>query len=246
MERSYEQFCGVAKALDLLGARWTLLVVRDLLLGPRRYGVLLAELPGITTNLLADRLRRLEEAGLAEKVDDDDASAWALTAHGLQLEPIIMELGRFGATRMRAPLKGERVDIAWGLLSLKRRYRGGLQLELELRVTVDGAIVRQFSLSFLERYLRVRDRPHPAPDAVVTITLAALRGVFFGGADVGAAVAAGDIRAVGDDDIVDRVFGAFAPTALSGTGGVDPAAMNNKPPEAPPKRRRPRAATSSP
>ena len=65
--RSYQQFCGVARALDILGGRWTLLIVRELLPGPRRYGDLHAALVGITTNLLADRLRHLVDHGIIEK-----------------------------------------------------------------------------------------------------------------------------------------------------------------------------------
>ena len=67
--RSYQQFCGVARTLDVVGERWTLLIVRNLLLGPRRYSDLLAELPGITTNLLAKRLKEMEEADLIAKHD---------------------------------------------------------------------------------------------------------------------------------------------------------------------------------
>ena len=65
--RSYKQFCGLARALDVVGERWTLLIVRNLLVGPRRYSDLMAELPGITTNLLAKRLRELSSHGLIEK-----------------------------------------------------------------------------------------------------------------------------------------------------------------------------------
>ncbi len=65
--RSYDQYCAVARGLDVIGDRWTLLLVRDLLLGPKRYTDLQAGLPGIGTNLLADRLRELEDAGLIER-----------------------------------------------------------------------------------------------------------------------------------------------------------------------------------
>jgi DNA-binding HxlR family transcriptional regulator len=66
--RSYAQYCGLAKALDVVGERWTLLVVRNLLLGPLRYSELLRGLPGITTNLLAKRLKEMEEHGLLERI----------------------------------------------------------------------------------------------------------------------------------------------------------------------------------
>ena len=67
MPRSYHQNCPIAKGLDVLGERWTLLILRELIGGPRRYGDLRAQLPGIATNLLADRLRELEDAGLVDR-----------------------------------------------------------------------------------------------------------------------------------------------------------------------------------
>src|SRR3954466_9029782 len=97
--RSYDQFCSVARALDRVGERWTLLIVRNLLLGPRRYSDLLRELPGITTNLLAKRLQELESLGILERVSlppPAATEAYALTLQGEALEPVVMELGRWG------------------------------------------------------------------------------------------------------------------------------------------------------
>src|SRR5690349_23360346 len=97
--RSYQQHCGVARALDVIGERWTLLIVRDLLIAPRRYGELLDGLPGITTNLLAKRLREMTRAGLVEKRQGSPPGSfdvYALTKSGRELEPVLMELGRWG------------------------------------------------------------------------------------------------------------------------------------------------------
>ena len=84
--RSYGQYCGLAKGLDLIGDRWVLLVVRELLQGPRRYGELLDGLPGIATNLLADRLRAMQENELVAKTDDD---RYALTERGEGLRDVL-------------------------------------------------------------------------------------------------------------------------------------------------------------
>lgn len=198
-ERSYAQFCGVARALDVLGSRWTLLIVRNLLLGPRRYSTLLAELPGITTNVLAARLQHLESHGLVERVVDDDHNAWALTAEGALLEPIVMELGRFGSRTMKAPKRGERVDVGWGLLSAKRRYRGGLVLSVELRLVLPKDGVRVFSLAFSEQSLQVHDRAAHAPDLVVTMAGEVFRAVFFGGSSVDALIGEGAVVVAGNE-----------------------------------------------
>ncbi|MGH3556807.1 MAG: winged helix-turn-helix transcriptional regulator, partial [Mycobacterium sp.] len=91
MSRDYGQYCGLARALDVVGDRWNLLIVRQLLIGPARYGELRDGLSGIATNLLTDRLRDLETAGVIERRLSDDVNAitYALTPWGAQLrEPI--------------------------------------------------------------------------------------------------------------------------------------------------------------
>jgi DNA-binding HxlR family transcriptional regulator len=138
--RSYDQYCGLARALDVLGERWTLLVIRNLLLGPQRYSELLRGLPGITTNLLAKRLQEMEAEGLIERASTsggDSTSAYRLTLLGQSLEPAIHALGRWGWQRMGKPSARDRRSIDWLLVALRRRYRGGVTLSAELEV--DGA-----------------------------------------------------------------------------------------------------------
>ncbi len=99
--RSYQQYCAVAKALDVVGDRWVLLIVRELMTsGPSRYTDLLKGLPGIATNLLADRLRDMEKAGLLRREEAPPPVAttlFHLTERGRALNPILEELGRWGA-----------------------------------------------------------------------------------------------------------------------------------------------------
>ena len=90
--RTYGQYCGLAKGLDVIGDRWVLLVVRELLEGPRRYGELLDGLPGIATNLLAERLRTMQDNGLIQKTDDDH---YALTERGEGLREVLYAIGRW-------------------------------------------------------------------------------------------------------------------------------------------------------
>src|SRR5215467_13817890 len=90
--RSYNQYCAVARGLDVIGERWTLLIIRDLLVGPKRYTDLLDGLPGIGTNLLAERLRDLEAAGLVERAvlpPPAGTTVYRLTADGAALEPVV-------------------------------------------------------------------------------------------------------------------------------------------------------------
>ncbi|HEX6748007.1 MAG TPA: helix-turn-helix domain-containing protein [Longimicrobium sp.] len=138
-KRSYEQFCGLARALDLVGERWTMLVVRGLLLGPLRYSDLLRGLPGITTNLLAKRLKEMEENGLVERVRTaagESGHAYRLTEIGRALEPAVHALGSWGWRWMTQPGPGEHRSLEWLLVALRRRYRGGASLTAE--IVADG------------------------------------------------------------------------------------------------------------
>lgn len=117
-KRTYGQRCSLAYAVDLLGERWTLLIFRELLIQPQRYRDLLRHLDGIGTNLLSQRLRELEEAGLVERVDDSRQSPYRLTQAGRDLEPAILELIRWG---YRRAIDGED-DLHrehWDLLAMK-------------------------------------------------------------------------------------------------------------------------------
>lgn len=137
--RNYGQFCGIAKALDVVGGRWSLLIVRELLLGPRRYSELQANLVGITPNLLADRLKELERAGVVQTGPVTPTSArksWSLTDWGRELEPALLALGAFGARTMQSPV-GHRTNGRWFAISLQRRYQGGMDRKT-IALIIDG------------------------------------------------------------------------------------------------------------
>jgi DNA-binding HxlR family transcriptional regulator len=128
--RSYGQYCSVAKALDVIGDRWTLLIVRELLTqGPSRYTDLRRGLPSIATNLLAERLRELEQAGIVLREDAPPPIATALfslTERGEQLRPVIEELGRWGIPLMAETTPDEQYRSHW------------LQLPVELFLADDS------------------------------------------------------------------------------------------------------------
>jgi DNA-binding HxlR family transcriptional regulator len=117
--RSYDQHCGIAVALDVLGERWTLLIVRELLAGPRRYGQLLDALSGIGTNLLAERLKTLTELGVVQPLDTERRRAgYPLTELGEQLREPLLGLARWGLTVMAhdPELSGTVVRSQWAIL----------------------------------------------------------------------------------------------------------------------------------
>jgi DNA-binding HxlR family transcriptional regulator len=124
-DRSYGQFCGLARALDLVGERWAFLVVRELALGPRRFKDLLDGLPGVSTNVLATRLRQLERNGIVERrilPPPAGSTVYELTEYGRELEPAMLALGRWGARTLGA--RGERtLRSHWLALALKAMFR---------------------------------------------------------------------------------------------------------------------------
>lgn len=219
--RSYQQFCGLARALDVVGERWTLLILRDLLLGPRRYGDLLEALPGITTNLLAKRLRELVDQGLVVKCTlppPITTSAYALGDAGRALEPAIMALAAWGGRYMDAPRAEDRVDIGWGLLSLKRRYRGGDGSVVELAVGE-----RRFTLRLDAERMGLEERAADRPALRLRAPLGKLQEAFFrpGGRDLVALADAGEVEVEGSRATLRTLARAFSPrTPPPGAGSV--------------------------
>jgi DNA-binding HxlR family transcriptional regulator len=148
--RTYDQQCPIACGLDALGERWTLLILRELLGGARRYSDLRAELPGIATNLLADRLRELEREGLIERRELPPPAArtvYSLSDRGWeQIPPILQSIAWFGLGRLAGPGEGEKIPPLTGFLAIVMafdRQRAGT-LDASYRVTVDG---RPFELA---------------------------------------------------------------------------------------------------
>ena len=118
MSKRYDQYCPVCHALGLVGERWALLVVRELLQGPKRYTDLLEGMPGIGTNILAARLRELEAGGVVQKRKLPPPAAstvYELTEYGRQLEEPLYALARWGARTLGPPGKGDELAHDWGL-----------------------------------------------------------------------------------------------------------------------------------
>jgi len=119
-KRSYQQYCGLASALDVVGERWTLLIIRELLLGPARYSDVLANLPGIGTNLLAERLKFLVQRGVVRQVDLRGTGAqlaYELTPAGEELRPLILGLTRWGMEFVGDPRPEDALRPRWGFLA---------------------------------------------------------------------------------------------------------------------------------
>ncbi len=140
-KRTYGQYCGLAVALDVVAERWALLIVRDLAPGPRRFSDLMDGLPGIATDVLADRLRSLQGAGAVEQVavrEPIPGKVYALTDRGRELAAIAGRLAQWGMPLLASVDPGtHRRDPRWALQTMARSYRGGLP-DGSYAFTVDG------------------------------------------------------------------------------------------------------------
>jgi DNA-binding HxlR family transcriptional regulator/putative sterol carrier protein len=198
--RGYGQYCGLARALELVGGRWALLVVRDLLTGPKRFSELQEGLHSIPTNVLTSRLRELEEAEIVERrvqAHPGSGVVYALTDYGLELEEPVLRLGFWGAKTMGSPCEGDFISLDSLALALRGAFRPdrarGPQRLYELRV--DGKPLR-----ILVKSGRVTA---PAgsegePDVVLDVEPAAISDLLSGVMDVDEAVSSGRLRVEGD------------------------------------------------
>jgi DNA-binding HxlR family transcriptional regulator len=212
MAKRYDQYCPVAHGLSLVGERWSLLVVRELLKGPRRYTDLAAGLPGIGTNVLATRLKDLEEGGVLRKrrlPPPVALTVYELTEYGAGLEEAVHAIARWGARSLGPPPPGEPVDPEWGLnafpaLLYPERARGLTE------TYVIGVDDHAFTIRLDDGSLTVE--LGAADDAAVVAqmdmpTIFALAGGDLAPRD---AIDAGHVTVEGDPDALVRFFHVFS------------------------------------
>ena len=121
--REYGQYGGITQALELVGERWALLIIRDLLVGPRRYSELAAGLPRIPTNILATRLKELQAAGVLRRVPHSRVIVYELTPYGIELEPVVLGLGAWGFKAMVDPRNDQIITPDSLTMDLRTAFR---------------------------------------------------------------------------------------------------------------------------
>lgn len=135
--KSYGQFCGVAKAFEIIGAPWSALIIRDLILEPKSLADLRETLPRITPGVLNERLGELAAAGVIHRTTQDPEPVYELTAYGRDLEPILLELGGWGARSLGFPRQGDLFSLDMAILALRGSFRPehatDVQASFELR-----------------------------------------------------------------------------------------------------------------
>jgi DNA-binding HxlR family transcriptional regulator len=120
---SYGMFCGLARAAEIIGSRWSVLIIRDLILSPKRFAELQETTPGISTAELRERLDELESTGVVHRSGHGDQVTVELTGYGRDLEPILLELGRWGARTLGDPRPGDIFTLDMAILALRATFR---------------------------------------------------------------------------------------------------------------------------
>jgi DNA-binding HxlR family transcriptional regulator len=210
--RSYRQYCTLARTLDIVGERWTLLIIRELMLGPRRFKDLLDGLPGIGRNLLVERLRQLEREGIIRRGELPPPAAsrvYELTEDGRALGPAMAELGRWGLRRLEPPGPGVTFRPGWAMFPLSytadRVAARGVHETYEFRVDRET-----FHLRVDDGVIEPRSGGAHRPDLVVTMDTDTLLDLFSGALSAPAALSAGRVEVQGAPRVLERALAILA------------------------------------
>jgi DNA-binding HxlR family transcriptional regulator len=211
-QRTYNQYCATARTLDLVGERWTLLLIRELLTGPKRFGDLQASLRGLGTGLLAARLKHLENEGLAHKITLPPPArtpAYALTRAGEELGPTILALARWGLKwAMGERRTTETFHPGWAVLGLRACFdpdaAAGLRAVYEFRI--DDEI---FHARIDDGTIETLHGPAQHPDTTITISQTAFLEVTSQRLTLAEAIETGAASVSGDREILRRLTGLF-------------------------------------
>jgi DNA-binding HxlR family transcriptional regulator len=202
--RSYGQFCGLARALDVVGDRWNLLIVRELLVGPMRYGELVASLGGIATNLLAARLRSLESSGVIERrLGETSGVVYALTPWGSELREAVEALIRWSFPLMASGPGGDPMQPRWLALALEALLRGRTaRRPAELGIEASGLFM---ILRIDKNGPHVTLQPDRRPDTILEAEPAVVLGLAAGA--ISYEEAQYEARVHGDPRVLTTVLG---------------------------------------
>ena len=208
--RRYRDACGAAQGLDLVGERWTLLVVRELLLGPKRFTDLRAGLPGISTNILADRLETLEVSGVARRrtlPPPAGSRVYELTDWGEELGPVVEAIGRWG---VRSPWRGEEDEVGVDGIMVSFRTMFDPVAAGDLGASYEIVLGDQvFGLEVERGSIRVHRGAPGDPDARIETDVETLGALVYEGGDLDEALRSGDVSIEGDRSAADRLMGLF-------------------------------------
>ena len=208
--RTYGDACGIPRALDRVGERWALMIVRELVLGPKRFTDLRAGLPNASPNVLSQRLRSLEQDGVVRRrklPPPAGSRVYELTEWGRELEPVLTALGRWGA-RAPDPPPEHGMSLDAHILSLTTLFDPDLAQDFS--ASLDLRLGEQrFRAEVSDGRLVVEPGEARAPDAIVRTEAGTLLGLAHRRIDLDESMSAGDIEIEGDRELVARFLGFF-------------------------------------
>jgi DNA-binding HxlR family transcriptional regulator len=222
-KRRYEDACGAAHALDLVGERWALLVIRELMLGPKRFGDIRAGLPGISANVLTQRLEGLEASGVLVRrrlPPPASAQVYELTPWGYEAEPIFQTLGRWAARSPThdpsLPLSAVSLLLSFRTMFDPERARG-LDARIGLRLGEESYLVR-----IAEGKIRAVRGAAAGTDLVLSGAAPVIAAAVYGGQKLEDLQAAGALQVEGDRALAERFVTLFPLPAKVGMGSQRP------------------------
>lgn len=203
--RAYGQFCGLARALEIVGERWVVLIVRDLLVGPKRFTDLHRGLPKIPTNVLTARLKELESAGVVRRrllPRPAGSVIYELTEYGAELEEVVVSLGRWGAKLLTEPRADEIITVDSMVMAMRSTFHGeaarGVHASYEMHF---GDIVIHARVD--DDNVDVAAGPSPAPDLIITAG-PGIKCLMSGDISAEEAIANGTVQLKGDQKLLTR------------------------------------------
>jgi DNA-binding HxlR family transcriptional regulator len=209
--RTYGDPCGIARALDVIGERWALLVVRELLLGPKRFTDLRAGLPHLSPDVLSQRLRELEQSGVVRRAKlppPAGSRVYELTEWGRELEPVVLGLGRWASARAPFPPGHGDLGVDSLVLALKTLFdparAAGLTATCELRVGD-----QTFDARVHDGRFAIARGPAETPDATITADAGTVQQILWHGRAVREAIRAKALVLAGDRRAAERFLTAF-------------------------------------
>ena len=209
-KRAYGQYCGFARALEIVGERWGLLIIRDLLVGPKRFTDLRRGLPRIPSNILSDRLKELEDAGVVQRrvlPRPAGSIVYELTEHGGDLEDAVLALGRWGARSLGDPRPGEIITVDSVIMAMRTTFRPDaakdLRASYELRL---GDVILNMQIE--DGSLRVAEGSLPEADLIIEAG-PAIKTLMAREVTPAEAIANGLVRLTGNAELLGRFVEMF-------------------------------------
>ncbi|MHA2097888.1 MAG: winged helix-turn-helix transcriptional regulator [Candidatus Kariarchaeaceae archaeon] len=202
--RQYGQYCAIARSLDIIGERWTLLIIRELLTGPKRFKNLLQNLPGIGTNLLANRLKQLEKNDIIQKLrlpPPADVLAYDLTKHGRDLENILTSIIQWGSIYLERGQGDDYARPGWAILGIKGLFKPdkahGISLTCQFNIDQES-----FWIKIHDNKISTLEGKIEGSDITLTMGEPTFLGLGDGSTDIESALNSGKIRLEGPSNVL--------------------------------------------